>query len=199
MREMIEHPAYKRIEKLCGSVLDYVILEGNDSYLGEESHKQAAIEAMKVIAKRWDDYAFDSIKNDPYCSKFERKDFPIININEDKIHGTLYSSEQFFAKPVDSYYIDKPKRKSRSWSAEQYSSYAYSFLEPPYGNALLLKDWEDLNNILFQNKDKLIIYNWNTEWTNYFESGLEWWGAYYWTVYDNKLSTFVVIGASSTD
>jgi hypothetical protein len=199
MREMVEHPAYKRIESLSGVVLDYIILENDISYLGEESHKQAALEAMRIIAKRWDDYAFDQIKNDSYCSKFERKDFPTINIYDNKIQGKPYSKDQFFARPKDSYYIDKPKVKSRCWSRDQYSSYAYSFLEPPYRNPCLLKDWEELNNILFPNKDNLTIYSWNTEWSNYFKAGLEWWGAYYWTVYDNELNTFVVIGASTTD
>jgi hypothetical protein len=196
---MLEHPAYKRIKRLEGMVLDYVILEGDKNYIGEESHKQATMEAMRIIAKRCDDWASDKMKNDTNCKKFTRKDFRTINIYENKIEGKLYSNEQFFGRPEDLYYIDKPKLKSRSWSTEQNSSYAYSFLEPPYGNILLLKDWEQLNDILFQNRDNLTIYIWNTEWSSYFEDGLEWWGAYFWTAFDDVLNTFVVIGASSTD
>lgn len=199
MREILEHPAYKRIERLEGMVLNYVIWEGDKNYIGEESHKQAAIEAMRIIAKRCDDWALNKMRNDPNCIKRTREDFRTINIYENKIQGKLYSNKQFFARPEDLYYIDKPKLKSRSWSTEQYSAYAYSFLEPPYGNILLLKDWEELNDILFPNRDNITIYTWNTEWSNYFEDGLEWWGAYFWTVYDNVLNTFVVIGASSTD
>lgn len=68
-----------------------------------------------------------------------------------------------------------------------------------YGNILLLKDWEELKDILFPNRDNLTIYTWNTEWSNYFDDGLEWWGAYFWTIFDSVLNTFIVIGASTSD
>lgn len=90
------------------------------------------------------------------------------------VKNALYSKEQFFAALEDPYYRDKPELKVRSWSIEQYAEYAFSFLEPPYGNKWVLKNWQEFNDILFPNKDNLIIYSWNTQWSNYFNDGLEW-------------------------
>ena len=48
-------------------------------------------------------------------------------------------------------------------------------------------------------KDSLEIYDWNVEWSNYFDDGLEWWGAGAISIYDKLLDRYVIIFASSTD
>ncbi|CUU48464.1 hypothetical protein [Clostridium beijerinckii] len=201
MIELLDHPAYKIINKYKnnGVVVDYVIIQNDSTKHTYEEHKKAAINAMKIIAKRWDDYAFDKIGNDPNCKNWKREDFFSITWDESSLSASAYPIEQFFALPEDSYYIDKPETKTRAWSTDQFAQYAYTFLEPPYSNKYVIKDWEVLNNILFSSKEDLEIYKWSTNWSNYFNDGLEWWGAYYWTVYDFKYNIFVVIGASATD
>ena len=201
MIELIDHQAYKLIHKYKknGAVLDYVIMQNDDTNNTLEQHKKAAISAMKIIAKRLDEYAFDKISNDPYCKKWKRKDFFSVTWDESSLSATTYPIKQFFAWPEDTYYIDKPKVKSRAFSPDEFAQYAYAFLEPPHGNRYVIKDWELLNSILFSSKENVDIYQWSTNWSNYFESGLEWWGAYYWSVYDLKYNIFIVIGASTTD
>ena len=79
-------------------------------------------------------------------------------------------------------------------------SYRKAFLCPPHGNSYTDNDFERVNAFLFPNgTDKLEIYEWTTDWSEYFEEGHEWWGTLCLTVYDKTLDRFVVIMASATD
>jgi hypothetical protein len=49
------------------------------------------------------------------------------------------------------------------------------------------------NEILFPVKDDLIIYQWNTDFTNFYNGGREDDGAYLWSIYDRKKQQFTVI------
>lgn len=79
-------------------------------------------------------------------------------------------------------------------------SYRKAFLCPPHGNSYTDSDFERVNAALFPNeKDKLEVYEWSTDWSEYFDEGHEWWGALCLTVYDKTLDRFVIILASATD
>jgi hypothetical protein len=95
--------------------------------------------------------------------------------------GQLISPEQFFAKPEKGQF-----------------SYAYAFLDPPQGSSYTFSDFEKLNALLFSGND-LEIWQWDNDFSNYFDEGKEWWGTGFWTVYDKKQDCFIVIGASATD
>ncbi|EGP4764260.1 hypothetical protein QRK71_001393 [Enterococcus faecium] len=53
-----------------------------------------------------------------------------------------------------------------------------------------------MNDRLFPDKDHLYIYLWNNEFTNYYNEGRYWDGAYVWSVYDEKRkdSLFSMLG-----
>jgi len=56
------------------------------------------------------------------------------------------------------------------------------------------------NEALFpKGKEGLEVYEWTTDWTEYFDEGHEWWGTLCLTVYDKLLDRMVVIMASATD
>ena len=79
-------------------------------------------------------------------------------------------------------------------------TYRGAFLSPPYGNAYADEDFDDLAAALFPNgSDCLEVFEWTTDWSDYFDGGREWWGALCLTVYDRSLDRFVVIIASATD
>ena len=44
-----------------------------------------------------------------------------------------------------------------------------------------------------------LVMAWSTDWSNYFEAGKEWWGAFYWTILLEEKQEIIVIGASATD
>jgi len=45
----------------------------------------------------------------------------------------------------------------------------------------------------------LKITRWDSDWSNYFDQGNDWWGSYFWTVEKVWDEEIVVIGASATD
>ncbi|WNO10071.1 hypothetical protein [Teredinibacter sp. KSP-S5-2] len=53
----------------------------------------------------------------------------------------------------------------------------------------------DVNSSL----NHIIIEEWPTNWSNYFDAGNEWWGSFLWSVLDKKNKWVTVIGASTTD
>ncbi|MBO4733375.1 MAG: hypothetical protein J5662_02750 [Clostridia bacterium] len=79
-------------------------------------------------------------------------------------------------------------------------SYKKAFLCPPHGNSYTESDFKRVNAALFPNgTDTLEVYEWTTDWSEYFDEGHEWWGTLCLTVYDKTLDRFAVIMASATD
>ena len=79
-------------------------------------------------------------------------------------------------------------------------TYRKAFLYPPHKNGYTGKDFLRVNAALFPNgTDGLAVYEWDTDWSDYFGEGREWWGALCLTVYDETLGRFAVIMASATD
>ena len=169
MIELIEDPFYEEYKKYEECVLDYCIVKDNSNYLGEKSHKEVVIFAME----KWKE-------------KYKEKYNILITIEEEKMKSTKIDSKEFF--------------EDRETLQEENKSYSNLFLNPPYGSRYKRKDFEKINNLLFpKGKDNLEIYEWSTNWSNYFEEGLEWWGARCISIYDKNRNRFVVIGASITD
>ena len=68
------------------------------------------------------------------------------------------------------------------------------------GDGFTDRDFALVNAALFPNgADELEIYEWDTDWSDYFNDGREWWGTLCLTVYDGTLRRFAVITASATD
>ena len=79
-------------------------------------------------------------------------------------------------------------------------NYRTAFLYPPYENNYKNTDFEKINAALFPNgTDGLEVFEWTTDWSEYFDEGHEWWGTLCLTVYDKTLDRFAVIMASATD
>lgn len=105
-----------------------------------------------------------------------------------------YSIGKAKAKKVDTCELFAPIEKSDRLN------YKKAFLDPPYGCDYTEKDFDAVNENLFPNgTDGLAVYEWTTDWSDYFDDGHEWWGALCYTVYDKTLDRFCVILASATD
>ncbi|WP_165006451.1 MULTISPECIES: hypothetical protein [unclassified Enterococcus] len=72
-------------------------------------------------------------------------------------------------------------------------TYETAFLDERAAAPKTKAEFIQINEQLFLEKDQLEIYCWDTSFTNYYNGGREWWGAYLWTVYDRKRSRFTVI------
>ena len=79
-------------------------------------------------------------------------------------------------------------------------TYHKAFLRPPYECEYTESDFEKVNAALFPcGTEHLEVFEWSTDWSDYFDDGHEWWGTLCLTIYDRALDRFVVILASSTD
>lgn len=102
----------------------------------------------------------------------------------DQAAGKMISAEEMFSPQYQSGKLN----------------YRKAFLDPPHKTGYSDKDFARVNSALFPNgTDKLEVYEWDTDWSDCFDDGHEWWGALCLTVYDKTLERFVVITASATD
>ena len=110
-----------------------------------------------------------------------------ININ--KMKATRITQEELFQLPNNQINDDIQKRP-----------YWYLFLEPPFRTNYSYNDFIKVNNLLFpKGTDNLMILDWTVDWSNYFDDGLEWWGARCISIYDKTLNRIILILASATD
>ena len=166
---------------------------------------------------------YEEIRNDKFFQEYKKYnrcvlDYFIIKSNQSHKEVLLYAMNKIKEQEND-ITIKKEKMKYKkitsselfqlpqNYEKERYNQnkgykrpYWYLFLDPPHQTNYKIEDFIELNNILFpKGKEHLEIYDWNVEWSNYFEDGLEWWGAAAITIYDKSLDRYVIILASSTD
>jgi hypothetical protein len=84
--------------------------------------------------------------------------------------------------------------------------YTDAFLKPPYyfgkrGMTNLDKGhlFLKFNQFLFDDISEITVYSWPTDCSNYFNDGKEWWGSFFWTVFNPTKKWYIGIAASTTD
>ncbi|MDA9461884.1 hypothetical protein B835_1811 [Enterococcus mundtii 3F] len=115
-------------------------------------------------------------KESDYQGKITHKEailagYPI-EVNEEMMEGTELTAEDLFMEG---------------------GVYEEAFFNEFHGTKLSKTDFNLVNERFFPSKDKLIIYSWNTEFTNYFNYARVGWGAYLWSVYDPRTQIFTII------
>ena len=66
------------------------------------------------------------------------------------------------------------------------TAFCHAFLNPPYPPR-------------FGHSADIEAYEWNTDYSDYFDDGREWWGTYFWTVYSPQNGLYTGIMGSATD
>ena len=83
--------------------------------------------------------------------------------------------------------------------------FVYAFLDPPYsfmsGKTIFEKGnfFLDFCRLLFTDISQIEVYKWSTDSSNYFDAGKDWWGSFFWTVYNPCRDWYIGIIASETD
>jgi hypothetical protein len=163
-----------------GGVLDYVALRASAEVASPASHRAAALAGIAEIGRRlgWARLQWDESKLSGEPVSFT----------------TFWGTDDVRPKPLG----------QNGWSIPNVDGYKTAFFHPPY--RLLCSDGE--SEQLFDKINAFVlgsapagceIFSWSTAWSNYFDAGKEWWGAFYWTVRPAKSDRLYVIGASSTD
>lgn len=185
MIELKDDIAYKRLEeKYDELLLDYILLAADGEYKGEESHKEAVIEAIVCMRGR------TRVGN--------RYDFDPFTVEESQMRCKKINTGEFFFEGNNGWVV--PPEEVGLWPSADHMNYWYAFSEPPYTIPYTVEDFRKINQMLFPvSQDDLEIYSWNDDFSDYFDDGKEWWGTAMWSVYDRNMGRFVVIGASLTD
>ncbi|MDO4880085.1 MAG: hypothetical protein Q3983_02290 [Capnocytophaga sp.] len=83
--------------------------------------------------------------------------------------------------------------------------FVYAFLDPPHsfmsGKTIFEKGkfFLDICELLFTDISEIEVYQWSIDSSNYFDEGKEWWGSFFWTVYNPYQDWYIGIMASTTD
>ena len=178
-----------------GGVLDYVTLRTEAAVASPQLHRAAALAGIAAIDRRLEKQAEARASEDDPAGQFFR-----LKWDESKLSGepvsfaTFWGTDDVRPKPIGQH----------AWSIPNVDGYKTAFFHPPHG--LRCSDHE--GEVLFDRINVLVlspdatgceIFSWSTDWSNYFDAGKEWWGAFYWTVRPMGSDSIIVIGASTTD
>ncbi len=175
MRELINDPFYEKIKAYNRCIIDYCLIEADAPHQGYCSHRDAILFALDKMNEHYTD-------DEPF----------LWNADIEKADAECIDSASFLHIPDD--------WKLQTTMCGGQIPYWYAFLKTPHRSGYGKDDLLKINNALFPNgAEPLEVYEWNTDWSNYFDDGHEWWGAACWSIYDRKLNRYVVIMASTTD
>ena len=176
------------------TVLRYAFFK-DEEYDGLNSHQEAVLEFLNYSSRLCAGWSW-RIKEGLIVSKkiYAQK---LYEFREEK---NIYTDIRFFDKmkkyPI---YVNKEMMKAKRITPESFWAddgiYRTSFLEATQGAEGTEEEFNQLNDRLFPDKDHLYIYLWNNEFTNYYNEGRYWDGAYVWSVYDEKRKRFTVFDA----
>ena len=201
MRELLNDPFYEMIKEYENCVIDYCLMEDDTPYQGYRSHKDAVLFAMLKVIER---YIEDEIRSElRFTDDIHDEPFPW-NLDIGKARARKIDPAAFL-------HIPKIVRMDRSGN-KFYDSpdpdtgrgeqipYWYAFCEPPSSLGYKPEALRRVNSVMFpKGTEELEVYEWTTDWSNYFDDGREWWGTACWSVYDRRMNRYAVIMASATD
>ena len=183
--------------------VDYYLLCDDKPYEGIRSHREALC------------FVFDLLIRD----EMENRENARIKPGDgaaDKLRSLVYDIDKAKPSPLDPqvffYCPDIVKTDyygnafyDAGWKPDDENfgttvPYWYAVMEPVQGRRNKPEVFKKANGILFPaGTDELDIYEWTTDWSDYFDDGHEWYGACCWSVYDKTLNRYVVMLVSATD
>ena len=181
--------------------VEYHLLCDDKPYEGMESHREAlncvfdrlvkmCIEEIEIARRDFDDGSADRMHPWVY--------------DIDKAEAVLLDPEVFFYCPeivkVDYYgnvFYDAEWKPDNCGTSVPYW---YALMEPVQGRRNKPEDFKKVNEALFPNGiHALDIFEWTTDWSDYFDAGHEWYGSCCWSIYDREMDRYAVLLVSATD
>ncbi len=203
MVELTGDPFYALIRGYDRCAVSYCLAADDAPYRGLASHTDALAFAMRREVE-------ESIGNQRRAEAMFGKAFA------DQLRPWTYDLEKAKAVPIDpAAFLYVPERLHRDKYRSSFYDYDtdwvfpndggpipywFAFLEEPHGTGYEPADFRRVNAALFPaGTDALAVYEWTTDWSDWFDAGHEWWGAACWSVYDPHLNRYAVLLAASTD
>ena len=201
MRELIHDPFYELIGKYDRCIIDYCLIKDDTPHQRKRSHKDAVLFAMLKVIERYIERQLKAevrfcreVRDEPFPWKLDMGKAQARQIDASEL---LYVPEILRTDPFGNRFYDRPDPEPDK--GEQIP-YWYAFWETPHTSGYGPDDFRKVNSVLFPaGIDELEVYEWTTDWSNYFDAGHEWWGTACWSIYDKNANRYVVIMASATD
>ena len=181
--------------------VDYHLLCDDRPYDGMSSHREALRTVFDWLAEK-DAKDIENVRvmsGDDLADRLR----PLI-YDIDKAQSSPLDPQKFFYCPNiirTDYYGNV--RYDAGWEPENCGTtvpYWYALMEPVHGRKTNPDDFRKVNEALFPNgTDALDIFEWTTDWSDYFDDGHEWYGACCWSVFDRSTSRYAVLLVSATD
>ena len=199
---LADDPFYELIRNYDLEGMEYFLMADEKPYRGLDSHRDAVIFAMQKV-------------NEDEAEDIKQAEEEFGSEYDDKMH--LYSCDigKATARLMEArtlLYVPKMLKKEflnreyeginhNGLETNEFLPYWYAFLEAPHEYGRYdPEDFIKVNKTLFPyGEDDLEVYEWSTDWSDYFEAGHEWWGAACRSVFDMKLNRYVVMLSSATD
>ena len=193
-----------------GGVMDFKLLRIPTVPDEAQGHLIAAKATLQHLVEKCDNYFVELSRE----KGTDRDDYFKVTINSEVgLTGLRIPVDVFFGP-----FFDLPRRKlispdeqhvneASQASNREYATlgFADAFIEPPHGlRTTIAPDMIEEYFInfcerLFGDLNRIIVYSWNTDSSNYFDDGKEWWGSFFWTVYNPVSNWYIGIAASTTD
>lgn len=179
----------------AGGALDYIFLESEDQEVAHTRHHGAALAGIRQIdrsLKQW--AALNASDEHPIEMFFQLRWDEAKLVGEPVDFSTFWGNDDAEAK----------RTSDLAWSIPEVDGYKTAFFNPPHGLEKSPKERAELfasinRYVLGTDPEHAEIFSWSTDWSNYFDDGHEWWGAFYWTIRPANSKSMVVVAASSTD
>lgn len=202
-----------RMTEYAAGRYDIQIDDAEKVFGAQKKKKETPVkpEKVEIFNKYPDDPAYAVIEEYPdtvvdYC--IVKDDLSYSGYNSHR-SALAYACRRLFSDREDGWHYNVGKADAKKVDADVLFArisetgklnYRHAFLHPPYETHYTDADFERVNNALFPNGTApLEVYEWTTDWSDYFDEGHEWWGTLCYTVYDKSLDRYVIILASATD
>ncbi|MGM9902923.1 hypothetical protein A5844_002403 [Enterococcus sp. 10A9_DIV0425] len=188
-------------EELVPYYVIYVFFKESE-YQGMDSHRKAILMQLDYFNRimkcnRWASECYKKTGNHTTDEKYEEQ---FTSINADPIIYTDIDPDsigwEFFPIHVNQAMMEATPVDPQTMFQDQ-GVYKQAFFDEFQVTKLKKADFEALNEQFFPEKENLIIYSWNTEFTNYYNEARWTLGAYLWSVYDTKSQRLTVINICS--
>ena len=178
-----------------GGVLDFVLLETKDKGISDELHRAAAIKGIAAIDRRLEQWAIER-----QCDEYPIEMFFRLHWAPEKLVGKRVPFVKFWG--TDN--VERVQISPSAWSIPNVDGLKTAFFHPPHSLRGSEREQSELfSEIILRlfgdGLEDAEVYSWSTDWSNYFDAGHEWWGAFFWTIHPADSDRFIVIGASTTD
>ena len=193
--ELTDYNIHKVVARQTIEKLNYETLRRWNAIITE--YKRSAYPNLAID---YDD--LDGSGKELTIDEFLGFDYDWVN-EKPKFKGKKNGKHWYF--DFDNYEYDEPKRKLEAVGVEHNRGFIQAFFFPPHGLNLgdeyseAVEYFNDFTAVFFDELKDLKIYTWSIDCTYFFEFGKEWWGSYFWTVYNPTKDIYIGIVASESD